>query len=130
VDNFLVKLWYINFKISKLRNYCINKCMPKSPFPKHIYHHNAEIYKILAHPIRLEILNSLSKQDLSVEDLTGIIGIRKPTLSQHLAILRHARIVSAKRRGVNVYYHVIDPRIILPCKIFYNIQKMGAFSKK
>jgi len=90
---------------------------PISPYPKEIYERNAEIYKLLANPIRLEILNILKGGEASLEDLSEIIGIRKPNASQHLAILRYLKMVKMHRVGQRAYYNIADPRIVEPCKI-------------
>ncbi len=90
---------------------------PISPYPKAIYERNAEIYKLLANPIRLEILNILKGGEASLDDLSEIIGIRKPNTSQHLAILRYLRMVKMRRVGQRAYYTIADPRIVEPCKI-------------
>lgn len=95
----------------------------KSPLPKNAYQKNAEIYKILANPIRLEILNILKKGESSVEKLTKIIGIRKPNVSQHLALLRHVRLVSVSRNGQEIYYKIINPKIVEPCKILHDLRQ-------
>ena len=89
----------------------------QSPFPKSVYNRNAEIYKILANPIRLEILNSIKYQRLSVEQLVEILKLRKANVSQHLAMLRHAKLVTCRREGLSVYYEIVDPRIVEPCRI-------------
>jgi len=93
----------------------------KSPFPKHVYNRNAEIYKVLANPIRLEILNTIKYQETSVEDLVDMLQLKKANVSQHLAMLRHARLVSTRREGLNIYYRIIDPRIIEPCRILKEV---------
>ena len=93
----------------------------KSPFPKAVYNRNAEIYRLLANPIRLEILNSIKYQELSVEQLIEILQLKKANVSQHLAMLRHARIVTCRREGLNVYYKIVDPRIIEPCRILKEV---------
>ena len=93
----------------------------KSPFPKSVYRRNSEIYRVLANPIRLEILNSIKFQELSVEQLIDILGLRKANVSQHLALLRHARLVTARREGLSVYYQIVDPRIIEPCRILKEV---------
>lgn len=96
--------------------------MVKSPLPKEAYFNNAHVYKILANPIRLEILNILKEQEVSVDDLTRIIGIRKPNVSQHLAVLRMMGLVSERRNGKGVYYSIIDSRIVAPCKILHELR--------
>lgn len=93
----------------------------KSPFPKSTYARNAGIYRILANPIRLEILNILKYREASVEKLTDALKLRKANVSQHLAILRHLRLVTVRREGLRVYYRIADPRIVEPCRILRDL---------
>jgi len=95
----------------------------KSPFPKEVYIKNAEIYKILANPKRLEILNLLKVRELSVEQMLGILKLPKANLSQHLALLRHARLVTVRRNKINAYYKIVDPKIVEPCRILHDLWK-------
>lgn len=98
----------------------------KSPFPKETYERNAVVYKILANPKRLEILNLLKTREIGVEELRNIIGISKANASQHLALLRHARLVRVRREGANAFYRIIDPRIVDPCKILHDLRSKGS----
>lgn len=93
----------------------------KQPLPRKAYERNAEIYKILANPKRLEILNLLREQEMSVEDLVKTLGVTKANVSQHLALLRHSKLVVVRRDGLNGYYSIIDPRIVEPCRILHKL---------
>lgn len=95
----------------------------KSSFPKVVYLKNAEIYKILANPKRLEILNLLKTREFSVEQMLDILKLPKANLSQHLALLRHARLVTVRRNKINAYYKITDPRIVEPCRILRQLWK-------
>lgn len=95
----------------------------KQPLPRSAYEKNAEIYKILANPKRLEILNLLREQEMPVEELVKTLGIPKANVSQHLALLRHAKLVTVRRNGLNGYYNIIDPRIVEPCRILHELAK-------
>lgn len=95
----------------------------KSPFPKKTYERNALIYKALASPKRLEILNLLKRKELQVEQLLKVIKIPKANLSQHLALLRHMRLVRVRREGKRIFYRIIDPRIVEPCRILHELHK-------
>ncbi|HEY4509312.1 MAG TPA: metalloregulator ArsR/SmtB family transcription factor [Candidatus Paceibacterota bacterium] len=95
----------------------------KQPLPRIAYERNAEIYKILANPKRLEILNLLREQEMPVEELVKTLGISKSNISQHLALLRHARLVTVRRNGLNGYYNIIDPRIVEPCRILHQLSQ-------
>ncbi len=95
----------------------------KRPLPRIAYERNAEIYKILANSKRLEILNLLREQEMSVEQLIKTLGIAKANVSQHLALLRHAKLVTVRRNGLNGFYNIIDPRIVEPCRILHQLFK-------
>jgi len=88
-----------------------------SPYKKTVYARNAELYKLLAHPVRLEILNILKLQDASLEQLTMTLGLAKANISQHLAILKMARVVKVRREDGNAVYSIVNPDIVAPCKI-------------
>lgn len=94
----------------------------KSPLPQEAYDKNAHIYKILANPKRLEILNILKLQETGVEDLLRITKLSKANLSQHLALMRHNGLVQTRRQGLNIFYTIVDPRIVEPCKILHNLR--------
>lgn len=93
----------------------------KRPLPKSTYAKNAGIYKILANSKRLEILNLLREQEMSVEDLIKELDIAKANMSQHLALLRYANLVTVRREGLRAYYNIIDPRIVEPCRILHQL---------
>ncbi|HLC93939.1 MAG TPA: metalloregulator ArsR/SmtB family transcription factor [Patescibacteria group bacterium] len=75
-----------------------------SPFPREIYERNARIYKILANPKRLEILNIIKHHELTVDELSKLVQIRKSNTSQHLALLRAYQVVKVRRKGQKAYY--------------------------
>lgn len=93
----------------------------KSPFAKNVYRHNADVYRIMANPKRLEILNILKLKSCTVEELCKTVKARKANISQHLAVLRNFRLVEAHRRGLSVRYTLIDSRIVEPCRILKNL---------
>lgn len=72
-------------------------------------------FKVIANQKRLEIIQLLSNQELSVSEMTEMLGLPQANLSQHLAPLRQAGIVQTRRDGVNVYYHLSDQRIAEAC---------------
>ena len=94
----------------------------KSPLPKEAYEKNALIYKILANSKRLEILNILKLNETSVENLIKITKLPKANLSQHLALMRHNGLIVPRREGLNVFYKIVDPRIVEPCKILHQLR--------
>jgi ArsR family transcriptional regulator len=94
---------------------------PQSPFPKEVYERNAEIYKLMANPKRLEILNILSKNNATLSELTEIIGATKVNISQHLSVLKHLRLVTVIKRSKEVYYSIVNPEIVNSCEILRNL---------
>lgn len=101
----------------------IKKDSLRSPFNKITYERNAAVYKILAHSVRLEILNILKISDRTVEELLQVIPVTKANMSQHLALLRYTGIVKTKKDGLNVIYNIVDPRIVEPCSILRDLRR-------
>ncbi len=99
----------------------------KSPYSKEVYQKNAELYKVIANAKRLEILNTISKGEATVNELSEILGTRKSNTSQHLAYLRLVGLVLTRRQGKNIFYKVADPRIVEPCKIFKKLIEEKVF---
>lgn len=95
----------------------------KTSAPKEAYVKNAAIYRILANAKRLEILNLLKTGEHSVAQLLKIVKIPKANMSQHLALLRHSGVVKTRREGLNIYYTLIEPRIVEPCDILNDLRK-------
>jgi len=71
----------------------------------------SEMLKALAHPIRLQIVIGLTKDECNVSKIQEKLGLPQSTVSQHLAILRRNGIVKARRDGVKVCYRVVDPSV-------------------
>jgi DNA-binding transcriptional ArsR family regulator len=63
-----------------------------------------ELLKAMANEWRLIILCQLSEGEKTVSELQGILGLSQSALSQHLAVLRREKIVSARKEAQSVYY--------------------------
>ena len=72
-----------------------------------------EVFHALADPSRRAIFESLTGGELPVSALTARFKISQPAVSQHLAALRHAKLVTGRREGRHVYY-LADPRGMKP----------------
>ncbi|WP_448587853.1 ArsR/SmtB family transcription factor [Thermocrinis sp.] len=70
----------------------------------------AELLKALAHPVRLGILATLIEGKQCVKNLSELLKISQPNLSQHLGILRSKGVVGCKRDGSIVCYYIKDQR--------------------
>lgn len=71
----------------------------------------SDLYRALAHPVRLRILELLSRAEACVCHLTAVLDLRQPYVSQQLATLRDAELVVDRRDGNLVYYRLKDPRL-------------------
>ena len=68
----------------------------------------AEILKVLGHPIRLKIVAGLMSQSCNVKKIWECLELPQATVSQHLALLKNKGIIEGRRDGVEVYYHVVS----------------------
>ena len=71
----------------------------------------AELFKALAHPVRVRALQQLFQGERSVGELAGAIEVEISHLSQQLGILRRAGVVVTRREGNTVFYGVRDERL-------------------
>jgi len=71
------------------------------------------VFRALADPSRRAILERLTREETAVKELTACFDISQPAVSQHLATLRNAGLVSERRDGRLVYYRV-DPKGLRP----------------
>ncbi len=79
---------------------------------KELYEMHAELCKAFSSPVRLEILNLLGRGELSVTELVEKTGLGQANVSQHLAIMKHKGIVASRRKGKNIRYKLVNPKII------------------
>lgn len=79
---------------------------------KRIFELHAEVCKMLAQPLRLEILFHLSDGELSVNEISKRTGARMANISQHLALMRQQGIVTTRKDGVKVYYSVTNKKTL------------------
>src|SRR5690554_3275320 len=84
--------------------------MPLSP-EQPLHAHKADLFKALAHPVRVRALELLSESELPVSELLAATGIEASHLSQHLAVLRNAGVVTARREGNAVFYRLEHPAL-------------------
>jgi len=86
--------------------------MPFTRTQRPLYELKANLFKGLAHPFRIRLLELLAGADeVSVADLQRETGLEASHLSQHLAVLRRHRLVDSERRASHVYYRLADPRV-------------------
>ena len=74
------------------------------------FERRAAVFKALAHPSRLLMVDELSRGERCVCELTELVGADISTVSKHLALLREAGVVDCDKRGLQVFY-----RLRVPC---------------
>ncbi|AKM79529.1 MAG: Regulatory protein ArsR [Candidatus Beckwithbacteria bacterium GW2011_GWB1_47_15] len=79
---------------------------------KQIFELHADTYKALAAAKRLEIVQLLRDQELTVTKIQQMLGLPQPNLSQHLQVLREHKLVNTKRNGQHVYYKLSHPNVV------------------
>jgi len=80
--------------------------------PETLQDFKAELYRTLASPTRVRILEALrSAERLTVTELQQRLGADPSNISQHLAILRSRSVVVGRREGNNVWYSIAEPAI-------------------
>jgi len=80
---------------------------------------HSSLFKVLAHPVRLSILEILRDGEQCVCHLEAMLKRRQSYISQHLIVLREAGVVADRQDGWNVYYRVIKPEIFTVLDAMY-----------
>ena len=86
-----------------------------SPFhrmkPTELQALKADLFRAMAHPVRIRILELLAQKERSVQELQESIGTDQPVVSQHLAVLRSRLLVTARKKGTQAYYTLRSPLV-------------------
>lgn len=80
----------------------------------------AECLKVVAHPVRLRLVDLLLAEDLTVGQLAQRLDLPQPVVSGHLRRLQAHRLLAPIRRGRNVYYHVTAEVLVDLCKCIHS----------
>lgn len=89
----------------------------------------AETFRMLASGTRLRLVWTLVNQELDVSSLAEAIGAAVPTVSQHLAKMRLAGLISSRRDGRRIFYTVDDPHVVsMVREIFDHIAPDGSLA--
>ncbi|NRO98264.1 metalloregulator ArsR/SmtB family transcription factor [Paraburkholderia sp. NMBU_R16] len=78
------------------------------------------LLKVLANPDRLLLMCQLSQGEWCVSDLEEQLGIRQPTLSQQLGVLRDNALVETRREGKNIFYSIASKEAIAIMAVLYD----------
>ncbi|ASE12448.1 ArsR/SmtB family transcription factor [Mycobacterium avium] len=70
-----------------------------------------EVFRMLADATRVQVLWSLTDREMSVNELAEHVGKPAPSVSQHLAKLRMARLVRTRREGTTIFYSLENEHV-------------------
>lgn len=76
-----------------------------------LHHSKAELFRTLGHPVRIRVLELLEDRPMAVRELLADIEVESSSLSQQLAVLRRADLVTSTRRGGTVEYALATDRV-------------------
>jgi len=85
---------------------------PAASLPEDMAREVSDLLKVFAHPGRLRLLCRLFEGECSVAEMERELGIRQPSLSQHLGELREAGLVLTHREHKTVFYTLTEPRAV------------------
>ncbi|WP_302173244.1 helix-turn-helix transcriptional regulator [uncultured Hydrogenophaga sp.] len=77
------------------------------------------LLKVLSNPDRLLILCRLAEGEMTVGQLEESLGIRQPTLSQQLTVLREEALVATRRDGKHIHYRIDSPQALAVMQVLH-----------
>jgi DNA-binding transcriptional ArsR family regulator len=72
----------------------------------------SNLFQVIGPAARLQILLAIGEGEVCVCHLEAMLGLRQAALSQHLMALREAGVVSDRREGRFIFYHLAEPRLL------------------
>ena len=88
---------------------------PKSSEDR-VFESVAELFSVLATPIRLRIISAVCQGEKNVTQLLAEIDTTQPNMSQHLATLYRAGVLGRRREGTQIYYRLHSERVAMLCR--------------
>ena len=79
------------------------------------------LLKVLANPDRMMLLCQMAQGEYSVSELESMLGIRQPTLSQQLTVLRDENLVSTRREGKQIFYRIASAEAMAVLQLLYQL---------
>ena len=81
-----------------------------------VFYSAAELFRLLSTPIRLTIISALCGHEKNVSQLLAEIDTTQPNMSQHLATLHRAGVLSRRRDATQIYYSIGSERAATLCR--------------
>ena len=76
----------------------------------------AEVFRVMSAPMRLKIISCLCNGEKNVSQLLEEIATTQPNMSQHLNTLYQAGVIGRRREGVQIFYRIINDRVVTLCR--------------
>lgn len=71
-----------------------------------VFERAAEVFGLLATPVRLRIVEALCQREMNVGELLERVGVAQPNMSQHLGLLYRAGLLARRREGAQMFYRI------------------------
>ena len=118
--------WYdeivpANIELAELHRLTPRKDSKLASLDEQVLEKQVRICKAFANSTRLQLLDLLGQREWPVSELQEQLSISKPNLSQHLAILKAAGVVSARREGKQVYCSLAFPEVKSACRLIRDV---------
>ena len=79
--------------------------------PDEAFENAAECLKVMAHPVRLKMVNILMQGEFAVHEIAEVCGASPSQACEHLRLLKGHGLLSSERRGRTVYYRIVSPQL-------------------
>jgi DNA-binding transcriptional ArsR family regulator len=79
------------------------------------------LLKVLANPDRLLLLCQMTQGEYCVSELESLTGIKQPTLSQQLTVLREEQMVSTRRESKQIFYRITSKEAMSVLQVLYEM---------
>lgn len=81
-----------------------------------VFESAAELFKLLATPVRLKVISAVCNGERNVSELLEQIDTTQPNMSQHLTTLYRAGVLGKRREGTQIYYRLQSERVAQLCR--------------
>ncbi len=86
--------------------------MKTIPLDEHTAAHVADLFNAFSDTSRVRIISAMIDQEITISELSKLIGLTESAISHHMRGLRQLKIVRTRRNGREVFYRIIDPHLI------------------
>lgn len=108
----------------------VRKKASQKEIDRMVFDRQAQICKAFASPVRLQILDLVSKGECSAAELQEKLNISKANLSQHMGVLKSAGVVTTRKEGQHISYFLTFPEVKEACQLIRKVlsaQVQGAY---